>query len=210
MKAHPLLRLGAACALLSAAFPLPAPAALDFTVRHGRVSADGAFQDRPYITDGDRKIFLWIPKGWKTTDSANAVEFVPEFAGARIRFENVSGVRALPLDEAGKVVLRERVDKSLPSGAKNVLPSPEVESPLSINGWQSAEFSRTYEFYGQAISHSVMFINMEPGRVVQVTVTAPKDSFEKVHDAVHALLFSWSEPSPELLRKLESGEVRGS
>ena len=73
---------------------------------------------------------------------------------------------------------------------------------------------RTYDFYGQSLCHSVMFMNMRPGRVVQVSITAPKANYEAVHDAVRVLMFSWFEPSKDLpketARKLEGGNGSGS
>ena len=188
--------------------------ALDFTIHHGQASADGASLDSTYILDGESKIFIRIPRAWQISDGPGALEMVPNMANARVRIENVPGLQALPLDPAGKIALRKQVDSAVPPGAKNVVALPDEDNPLPIFGWKDVEMTRSYEFYGQTICHGTIFLNMRPGRVVQVTITAPKADYDKVHDAVRVLMFSWFEPSKDLsketARKLEEGTMGGS
>ncbi len=191
----------------------PSPA-LDFTLRHGNMSADGANIASTYITDGENKIFVRIQRDWKVADNPGALELIPEFTGSKVRIENVGGARVLPLDESGKTLLRKQVDAEVPGGAKNVVALPDQDNPLPIFGWKDAEITRSYEFYGQTIYHSSLYVNMLPGRVVRVSITAAKADYEKVHDAVRLLLFSWFEPSkdlpPDVQRKMAEGTLGGS
>ncbi len=205
MKA-PVLPLLSALALLAGG--LPAASALDFTFRHGQVNADGAAVGATYVTDGNHKIYLRIPNTWKTTDRPEALELFPGPEGCVVRLENVGATRALPLDETGKAALRQQIDAAVPIGAKNVVALPERDNPLPINNWKDVELTRSYDFYGQQIIQSMMFINMIPGRVIRVTITALKPEYEKIQTQVQVLLFSWSEPDPNVVLQ-PNGEVRG-
>ena len=200
--------------ILALALWVSPASALDFTVHHGQASADGASLDSTYILDGDSKIFMRIPRDWQIADSPGALELIPNVANGRVRIENVAGVSALALDPAGKIALRKQVDGAVPPGAKNVAALPDEDNPLPIFGWKDVEMTRSYDFYGQTICHGVIFLNMRPGRVVQVTITAPKADYNKLHDAVRLLMFSWFEPSKDLsketARKLEEGTMGGS
>ena len=60
---------------------------------------------------------------------------------------------------------------------------------------------------------SVLYINMIPGRVVQVSVTATPENFEKVHEKVRQFMFNWFEPKRDLnrdaAREYEEGGYKG-
>ena len=188
--------------------------ALDFTIHHGQASADGASLDSTYILDGDSKIFMRIPRAWQVSDSPSALELIPNVANCRVRIENVAGVQVLPFDPAGKIALRKQIDGTVPAGAKNLVALPDEDNPLPIFGWKDLEMTRSYDFYGQTVCQGMIFFNMRPGRVVLVTITAPKADYDKLHDAVRVLMFSWFEPSKDLsketARKLEEGTLGGS
>ena len=55
---------------------------------------------------------------------------------------------------------------------------------------------------------SLMYINMLPGRVVQLSVVAAEADFDQVHKAGRQILSSWFEPSrvlpPDLQKKYET------
>ena len=208
------LSIAALSILAVLAWPCPTASALDFTIHHTQASADGASLDSTYILDQDSKIFMRIPRKWQISDSPGALELIPNVADCRVKIENVSGVQSVPLDAPGEVVLRKLLDGSVPSGAKNTLALPDTDNPLPIFGWKDVEMARTYDFYGQTICHSIMFLNMRPGRVVQLSITAPKADYDAIHDAVRLLMFSWFEPSKDLsketARKLEEGTLGGS
>ena len=211
MKIHRFPALGL---LALAAWSCPAVSALDFTLHRGQVSADGASVDSTYLLDGDSKIFLRISRAWQVSDSPGGLDLIPNVSDCHVKIENVPGVQALPLDETGKVALRKQIDGSVPGGAKNTTALPDVDNSLAIYGWKNVEMTRTYDFFGQTICQSMMFINMRPGRVVRVTVSAPKADYEAVDNAARVLMFSWFEPSKDLsketARKLEEGTLGGS
>ena len=64
-----------------------------------------------------------------------------------------------------------------------------------------------YEFYGQAVRQSTMYVHMPAGRLVEFSVTAPEADFNKLYRPARTILGSWFEPSrdlpPELARKYE-------
>ncbi len=207
------LRLSLATALLSAVCSSPL-LALDFTLKHQGGSADGAPSDNTYITDGPNKIFMRFPNTWKVSDSAHALDCIPPQGGSRVVIEQVGGKQAVALDAAGRSELGANVGKTLPSGARNVMELPARTDLLPVFGWTTLELSHRYEFYGQVMRRSVLYVNMIPGRVVQVTVTAPDAAFDDVHEQMRLILSGWFEPKrdlpPGLAQKYEDGTLGGS
>ncbi len=183
-------------------------------MKHQGGSADGAKTDNAYITDGPNKIFLRIPNQWKVSDSAHALDCIPEQGGSRVVIEQISGKQALALDAAGRSALDADAGKTLPSGAKNATELPPRTDLLPVFGWTTLELSHRYEFYGQAMRRSILYINMIPGRVVQVTVTAPDAAFDAVHEQMRLVMSGWFEPKrdlpPDLAQKYEDGILGGS
>ena len=188
--------------------------ALDFTLKHQGGSADGAKTDNTYITDGPNKIFLRFPLSWKVSDSAGSLDCIPEQAGSRVVIEQVGGKQALDLGEAGKRDLDASAGKSLPSGAKNVTELPPRTDLLPVFGWTTLEIDHRYEFYGQSMRRGILYVNMIPGRVIQVTITAPDAAFDAVHEQARLIMSGWFEPKrdlpPDLARKYEEGQLGGS
>ena len=188
--------------------------ALDFTLRTTNIRAEALSQAATYITDGDSKIMLVIPNKWKVSDSPTGLEMVPDQAGCRVDISQVLGVQSLPMDASGRVELLKKAVALLPGGAKNVEALPPVDNLLPIFNWTSVEFSHRYDFYGQKLHRSVLYINMLPGRVVQMTVVAPEAVFDEVHNQARLILSNWFEPKrdlpPDLAREYESGEAHGS
>ncbi len=207
------LRLPFAVALLSAVWSAPL-FALDFTLKHQGGLADGAKSDNAYITDGSNKIFLRIPNTWKVSDSAQALDLIPQQSGSRVVIEQVSGKQALAFDAAGQHELDTNAGKTLPAGSKNVTELPPRTDLLPIFGWTTLEICHRYEFYGQGMRRGILYVNMIPGRVVQVTVTAPDAVFDAVHEQMRLVMSGWFEPKrdlpPDLARKYEEGTLGGS
>ena len=204
-----LLVLALACGLGAS----PARA-LDFTLRTTNIRAEALSQGATYITDGDSKIMLVIPNKWKVADSPTGLDMAPEQAGSRVTLSQVSGAPSLPLDAGGKAELLKRVVAQLPGGAEHVEALPPADNLLPIFHWTSVEFSHRYDFYGQKLRRSVIYVNMLPGRVVQMTVVAPDAVFDEVHNQARLILSNWFEPKrdlpPDLAREYESGKVGGS
>ena len=188
--------------------------ALDFTLRHDNIRAEALSQAATYITEGDSKIMLTIPNNWKVLDSPTGLDLTPARAGSRVTISQIGGVQSLPMDASGRVELLKRVVAQLPGGAKNVEALPPVDNLVPIFKWTSVEFSHRYDFYGQKMRRSVLFINMLPGRVVQMSVIAPDDFFEEVHNQARMIISNWFEPKrdlpPELAREYESGQPHGT
>ncbi len=208
-----LPRLVSTVALLGAVCT-PSLFALDFTMKHQGGSADGTKTDNAYITDGPNKIFLHIPPTWKVSDSAHALDCILPQGGSRVVIEQVSGKQAMALDAAGRSELDTNAGKTLPSGARNVTELPPRTDLLPVFGWTTLELCHRYEFFGQAMRRGILYINMIPGRVVQVTVTAPDAVFDEVHEQMRLLMSGWFEPKrdlpPDLARKYEDGTLGGS
>ena len=182
--------------------------AIDFTLRNMNVASEGMTLSSSYITDGDNKIMLRIPGGWKANDSPAALVLIPAQANSQVTLAQVH-VQALPLDPAGQDALAKEVLKSIPSSAKKVEAQPVQNDVLPIRGWTSVELVYRYELFGQSMRRSVVFINMLPGRVVQWTTAAPDAVFDAVHEQARVLMFNWFEPkrelSPKMAREYEEG-----
>ena len=202
-------RLAIALCGLAAYQPLHA---LDFTLRQMTVGSEGMSLATSYITDGDNKIMLRIPRDWKATDGPGALDLTPTKPGSDV---NISQVRAqeLPLDAAGKATLLKQAEAQIPKGAVKITALPATENVLPIHHWTSVEFTYHYELFGQAMRRSVCYINMLPGRVVQWSVVAPDDAFDAVHEESRVLMFHWFEPkrelAPDMARQYEEGTVHG-
>lgn len=207
------LRFRLAVGLLCAVWSSPLQA-LDFTLRHQGGLADGAKSDNAYITDGPNKIFVRIPNTWKVSDSAQALDLIPQESGSRVVVQQMTGKQALALDAAGQHDLDTNAGKTLPQGSTNVTELPPRTDLLPIFGWTTLELCHRYEFYGQVMRRSLLYINMVPGRVVQVSVVAPDAVFDAVHEQMRLLLSGWFEPKrdlpPDLARKYEEGTLGGS
>ncbi len=201
----PCLLLG----LLAAA--IPASAALDFTVQNTHLMADAIPVDGTYITDGPSKIFLRILPTWKVYNTAQALDCLPDTPNSKIRLESFPGSKLLTIDQAGGRELQQLAAAQLPGDAKNVVAQTLELNALPLFGWNTLEATFRYDYFGQPVRRSVLYVSMIPGRVVQLTVTAPDADFDKVHKQARQLLGSWFEPTrdlpPDLQRKFATPEA---
>ena len=186
----------------------PAQAGLDFTLQHKALAADGLSLDKQFITDGPSKIFLTVPRNWKISDGGAGMELTPEVANSSVRLGNYPGSKPLTIDQSGGQDLLSQLSAQLPAEAKNAKVGAVDLNPLTIFGWQTMEATLTYDYFGQAMRRSLMYLSMFPGRVVQLTVVAPDTDFDKVHKEARHVLSSWFEPSrdlpPDLQEKYEN------
>ena len=192
----------------------PLQADIDFTLGTKHESADAPDPENRYITDGENHIYLRIPLGWQASSSAAKIDLLPDQPSSQVQISQMHGVKALPLDPDGLAALRKSAQAAIPDGAKNVKPVAEVKDLLPVFGWKSFEVTFQYEFFGQQLQRSVLYINMLPGRVVQVSVTSTTADFENVHEKTRKLMFGWFEPkrdlSPDEAREYEEGSFKGS
>ena len=199
-------RLSVLAALVLAA--RSAPAALDFTLQHKATNADAIQVEKLYITDGPSKIYLSIPGMWAVSSSADGIGCHSDQGSTELRLGNYHGP-AFKIDAPSGLELAKRVTAQVPAGAKNMTVLPVEYNPLPIFGWTDVQVTVRYEFYGQILRHSTMFINMMPGRVVEFSVTATDAEFDKMYKQARAVLSSWFEPSrdlpPDLARKYDAG-----
>ena len=173
------------------------------------MNADAIQVDKPYITDGPSKIYLQIPGMWSAVSSgADGIDCHCNQGSTEVRLGNYHGP-AFKVDAASGLELTKRVTSQVPTGAKAITVLPVEYNPLPIFGWTDVQVTVRYEFYGQTLRHSAMFINMMPGRVVEFSVTATDAEFDKMYKQARAILSSWFEPSrdlpPELARKYDAG-----
>ena len=190
----------------------PVRADIDFTLCTKQEGEGAPDPENRYIKDGDSHIYLRIPRGWLATGGERLV-LQPEQSSSGVYINQLKGVQALPLDPGGLAVLRKAAQATLPSGAKEIKPAGEVSDLLPVFGWKSFEATFDYEFYGQRMRSSVLYINMIPGRVVQASVTALVPHFEQVHEKMRKLMFGWFEPkrdlSPNDAKEYEEGGFKG-
>ena len=195
------------------AFAAPARAGIDFTLQSKHEGAAAPDPDNRFITDGDNHIYLRIPRGWTATGGGNKLVFLPDQPSSEVQISQVQGAAALPLDAPGLAVLRKSAQASLPQGAKNIKPAGETNDLLPLFGWKSFEVTFDYEFFGQQMRRSTLYINMVPGRVVQVNVTSTTLDFDQVHEKMRKLMFGWFEPnrdlSPQEAKDYEEGKFKG-
>ena len=171
--------------------------ALDFTL-HKQIPANGdARLVKSYFLDGDSKIFMDFPPDWKVTDSPQSLDFLPPHAGCHVLIEQ-AGRQPWPFDESGKTALRKRVTDSVPQGAKNIQPLPEQANLIPFDGWSSFEVGQAYEFFGQKMCRSVLFVNLPEHRVWQVTITTPEADAAGVHGQIRQMLYGMFEPNKML------------
>jgi hypothetical protein len=191
----------------------PANAALDFSLQYKPLAADGLSLDKPFITDGASKIFLSIPRNWKISNGGAGMELTPDTARSTVRLGKYQNSRLLTIDQAGGQDLVGQITTQLPPDAKNAKVLAVDLNPLAIFGWQTLEVSITYDYFGEAMRRSLMYLLMLPGRVVQLTVVAPAGDFDKVHKEARHILSSWFEPSrdlpPDLQNKYENAAAAG-
>ena len=203
----PFLVLGA---LATTAAPLRA--GIDFTL-HTRQAEAASGSENQYITDGENHIYLHIPHGWSANGGGQLV-LSPDKPGSEVLIRQLGGAPALPLDAAGLAVLRKMAQAALPQGAKDIKPFGEINDLLPVFGWKSFEVTFDYNFFGQQMRRSFLYINMIPGRVVAVQVTAAVLDFDQVHEKVRKLMFGWFEPNrdltPDAARDYEEGGLKGS
>ena len=191
----------------------PVWAGLDFTLQHKVLPADGLSLVKPYITDGESKIFLSIPANWKALGGGAALDFIPDTADSGARLGLYQGAKPLTIDAAGGQDLLGQVTSQLPPDAKNAKVLGVDIDPLSIFGWRTLEVTLSYEYFGVTMRRSVMYLNMLPGRLVQLSVVAPDTDFNKVHKQARQILTSWFEPNrdlpPDLQEKYGAGAGGG-
>lgn len=176
----------------------PAVAALDFTLQHKTVAADGIDVDGVYITDGTSKIFLRILPSWQTFNTAQAIDCIPDIPDSKVRLERFPGSALLTIDAAGGLALQQIAASQMPGDAKEVVALPAELNPLPLYHWNTLEATFRYQYFGKPVRRSVMYVSMIPGRVVQLTVTASDADFDKLHKQAHQMLSSWFEPTRDL------------
>ena len=208
MKTTLLLLLGS---LAVAALPLQA--GIDFTL-HDKHEGEGMPDSgNRYISDGDSHIYLHIPRGWSANGAGSSLLLLPDQASSEVVIRQLSGPPALPLDPTGLEALRKATQATLPQGASNIKASGETKDLLPFPEWKSFEAAFDYDFYGVPMRRSVLYINMVPGRVIQVSVSAPTTEFDQVHELTRQLMFNWFEPkrelSPESAKDYEEGKYQG-
>ena len=145
--------------------------------------------------------------------SPEQLQFLPAQTGSQVQIGQLRGVQALPLDAAALEALRKDARAHLPEGAKDIKAVGEASDLLPVFDWKSFEVTFEYEFYGQTVRRSQLYINMLPGRVVQVGVTATPADFDKIHEEMRKMMFGWFEPNrsltPDAAHEYESGEFHG-
>ena len=182
----------------------PTWAALDFTLQHKALPADGVSLDKPYITDGASKIFLQIPANWKVSGGGAELDCAPDTELSSIRLGRYQGSKLLTFDQAGGQDLVVQLSAQLPPDAKNAKVLAVDLNPLPIFGWSTLEVTLGYDYFGQKMRRSLMYLDMLPGRVVQLSVVAPDTYFDQVHKQARQVLSSWFEPSRDLPPDLQS------
>ena len=179
-------------ALLAASLALLATArALDLTPQFADVDADGLRMRLPYFRDGEKRVFIAPPKGWKIEgDSAGAVLRSQDAPGSSVALM-LSPKPMLSTDEAGRKAVREAVLALAPKGSDGVAFDGETPDALGINGWKTSELRIRYGVPGSRVVKSVMLVKLNAREELQVVVTAPESEFSRASGAAMTCLRTW-------------------
>ena len=172
--------------------------ALDFTLHRKLAVADAIKVERTFIMDGPSKIYLQLPAKWVVADTARSLDFTPDRVPSSVRVEQVDGMKNLSLDEAGKVLLRQRMASASLPEATNIKTLSEKPDTLSILDWKSFEITQSYHLSGQNFRRGMLFLDLGAGRVLQMTISATDKDFDDIHADAFSLMSSWFEPSKDL------------
>ena len=173
---------------------LAAPSrALDFQLHPTTTVDDGFTHEHSCFSYDDRSdMQIDLPRGWRTTADASSINSVPpDASGALIRIEKSSLAPDTPFRDAGLDVYRRRALAGVPQGAANIKIVAEKADPLPIFGWKDYEFTVSYDFFGQSLSRSVVFINLNPKQQILMTVSATQGDFDKVRGQGMTVMQSW-------------------
>ena len=186
----------------------PATAGLDFTLQHKALAADGLSLDKPvHHRRGQQDLphsAGQLAGQWRRRGSG----LHPDTAGSSVLLGVYQGSKLLTIDQAGGEDLLAQLTAQLPGDAKNAKVVSFDLNPLSIFGWNTMEVTLRYDYFGQTLRRSLMYLRMLPGRVVQLTVVAPEADFDKVHKQARQVLSSWFRAEPRFAAGLAGGSTR--
>lgn len=184
----------AAAVLLLAAVPRPAARALDMTLRTESFQQDGLPGSRTYLDAGASRVYLSVPPTWavKSNDPA-AITLNPEVCPeAVVRLESAD-VPGFTPDDKGGADLQARAARLLPEGAKEIKLMRTLPNVLPIAGWKSWETIYDYNFFGQTLRQSILYLDAGQGRVVRLVVQAPQSAFTRVYPSARGMVLTWHE-----------------
>ena len=189
-----LVRPGLLAVFVAGSSLLAAPSrALDFQLHPTTTVDDGFTHEHSCFRYDDRSdMQIDLPRGWHTTADAGSITTVaPDASGALIRIEKSPLTPATLFRDAGLDVYRQRVLAGIPQGATNTRIVTEKADPLPIFGWKDYEFTVSYDFFGQSLRRSVVFVNLNPKEQILMTVSAGQSEFDKVRGQGMTVMQSW-------------------
>ena len=189
-------RLAAALLLLAAA-PRPAARALDMTLHTESFEQDGLPGSRTYLEAGATHVYLSLPPTWTLKgNSPAAITLNPEtYPEAVVRLESAD-VPGFTPDDKGSADLQARAARLVPEGAKEVKLMRTLPNVLPIAGWKSWETIYDYNFFGQILRQSILYLDAGQGRVVRLVVQAPQTAFPRVYPSARGIVLTWHEGEP--------------
>ena len=178
--------------LLLAALSLTAAArALDLTPRFADVDADGLSITLPYFQDGQKRVFIKPPVGWKIAGNSERANLSSETAPRSTVTFTLSAKPVFPNSEAERKSLRD-VMLTLPGKeAANVTLESDTRDPLPLNGWKTFEFRVSYDVSDVHFQKSILLVRLNAIEELRITVTGPEQEFAKAAGAAMACLRSW-------------------
>ena len=187
------VRLGLSALLVAGGWLAVPSRALDFQLRPTTTVDDGFTHEHSCFSYDDRAdMQIDLPRGWRTTADAGSITSVPpDASGALLRIEKSTLGPDTPFRDAGLDVYRRRALAGVPQGAVNARIVAEKADPLPIFGWKDYEVTVSYDFFGQSLSRSVVFINLNPKQQILLTVSATQGDFDKVRGQGMTVMQSW-------------------
>lgn len=140
------------------------------------------------LADGAGNVTFELPAGWECKGAARRLALLPPEPGERI-VELL--LDAAPADPASEPVFDERCRKLLPKLATQVVLIAEAASPFTLRGLPSCENTYTYAFQSRRLTTSFATVEISPGQLLTLVVTASPENFKATHEAAVGAVFTF-------------------
>ena len=138
--------------------------------------------------DGARKVAYQPPGHWRLSSSgAGMLQLFPQ-DGSRA----VMQIRLVSKEASAEEELPAWAQALLPAGTSDVALSGQCESPFTLGGLSSKEFTFSYIASGRRCTASVAVVELDERQRLAVIVSAGAGEFKAVHGEAIASLFSWN------------------
>ncbi|MEA3207279.1 MAG: hypothetical protein QOE70_336 [Chthoniobacter sp.] len=162
--------------------------ALDFVPTEVKVSGEGGQYTYLQFRDGKTKVGYLPPASWTYKGGGGRFCLVPpEVAGAEIDFRVLTLPPALTVEPANLQAFANLALEAVPNGANKVELLTTVFNPLEIDSRKSIEITLGYNFFGQSLKASHLYI-VRGQTLLLFRVAAQPADFERLRKTFQASL----------------------